>query len=546
VDPSQGAVAAPRHEAVEAGEAILEAGGTAVDAAVAVAAVLAVVEPYMTGPGALIEGVTLDATGRCDVLDGAAHAPKGATADMFRVIGPPGRADYAWPEVEAAANVYGGLAVAAPRWAAGLWALHRRSGRIPWADLFTPAIELARDGFRVDYFTAAVVAREMGTLSRDPEAARLYYPGGLPLSPPIDGPETRVANPALVTTLEAIAQDGPDALARGPIADAIVRTVRDRGGVLAHGDLTGAFGADVIGPVRPAVRFRDHDILVSPRPSGGVTVGQILGILDAAGPPAGAPMSVERYTRFARASIAAFESRLTTMSGGDDEGALAEFLGLDRLRAAAAAMSVIEDRPHPPPSGNHPSTATTCFAVADGESAIVAVTTTLLSFFGSQVGVEGYGFHLNDAMLYFDPRPGNSNSIASGKRALAAVAPLVMVSPDGTRRTAIAGLGARRIISATAQAVENRVDHGLALQEAIDLPRVHVDTVEALVDERLPSDVADAIERLGWPIRREHYGPTTAGLARLMAVETDRQARTSTAAIDLRSQATWRFEERWR
>ena len=103
------------------------------------------------------------------------------------------------------------------------------------------------------------------------------------------------------------------------------------------------------------------------------------------------------------------------------------------------------------------------------------------------------------------------------------MAPLIVVSSDGSRRTAIAGLGARRIISATAQAVENRIDHRLELQEAIDLPRVHADTVEVLVDERIPSEVVDAMERLGWPVRREHYGPTTAGMARLMAVERDRR-----------------------
>ena len=116
--------------------------------------------------------------------------------------------------------------------------------------------------------------------------------------------------------------------------------------------------------------------------------------------------SVERYLRFARASTVAFGSRLTTMSGGDDERTLAGLLSPDRLRATAASLDVETDRPDAPSAGHHPSTATTCFAIADGEGGIVALTTTLLSFFGSQVGVEGCGFHLNNAMLYFDPRPG--------------------------------------------------------------------------------------------------------------------------------------------
>ena len=307
---------------------------------------------------------------------------------------------------------------------------------------------------------AAVVAREMGTLRQDPRQPVSTTPT---VSPAASDRWTGV------TRGEPGARDDAGGGRAGGTAGARAGADRRRdhpdrpgpGGVLDHDDLSDANAESVIGSVRPLAR------LPGPRhPRLAATLRRRDGGADPRdprrrGPPVGPrhPSSATCASPVRRSSRSG--GRLTTMSGSDDERTLAGLLSPDRLRATAASLDVEMDRPDAPSAGHHPSTATTCFAIADGEGGIVALTTTLLSFFGSQVGVEGCGFHLNNAMLYFDPRPGTPNSNrtaqagARGGRTAHRGQP-GRLATDGHRRA-----GARRIISATAQAVENRVDHRL-------------------------------------------------------------------------------------
>lgn len=537
-----GVVAAPRLEAIRAGEAALQAGGNAVDAAVSASAVLGVVEPYMTGPGAVGEIVYMDAAGACHVIDGAGHAPLAAAADMFRIVGPPIGQYYPWPEVDRQSNTIGALSVAAPRFIAALYALHARFGRLPWERLLAPAIDLAQAGFGIDFFSAAVFAHEMSQLQSDPEGRALFYPDGVPLPPPIDTPPALFRNVRLAETYQAIADAGPRAMSEGRIAKAMIQSVAAGGGILAAADLAAAEnGTTVLEDVAPLAHYRGYRIYASPRPSGGVTAAQILGILDRLPQGQGSPTAPARYERFALASTHAFADRLARLSGSTAAATVSELLSPENLDAGAAAV-VAGQRAQPANgAGHHPATATTCLTVVDRDGAVIALTQTLLSFFGSHLGVSGAGFHLNNGMLWFDPRPGLPNSIAPGKRALAAVSPLIAISADGKRRVAVAGLGARRIISAIPQALENYVDYGLPLQRSIDVPRIHTDTNDTLVDERLPPRVFGSLRRLGLDPALASYSPTSTGIARLTAVEFDAQRQSMRGAIDSRSSSIWRF-----
>jgi gamma-glutamyltranspeptidase/glutathione hydrolase len=538
----RGAVAAPRREAIEAGEAALRAGGNAIDAALAASTVLGVIEPYMTGPGAVGEALYLDPDGRCHVIDAAARAPFAASPGMYKVTGPAAGAHYAWPEVEDQGNVIGPRSVTAPRLYAGLHTLHKRFGRLSWASAFDAAIGLAVDGFEVDYFSAAVISHEMRTLHADPGSRALYYPEGYPIRPPIDGPPAVLSNPGLANALGALAADGPVALARGPVADALIASVSAGGGVLTVADLDDASREGcLLEDVQPATRFRGFSIFASPLPSGGITAAQILGILDRLPPLGGNATSPDRYERFVLASGFAFADRLTKLSGSEGPAAAARLLSPDNLDAGAEAVQAKRLAGRSPGAGHRPATATTCLAAVDADGGMVSITQTLLSFFGSQITVPRFGFQLNNGMLWFDPRPGSPNSIDANKRALAAVTPLIAVSPDGQRRIAMSGLGARRIISAVAQAVENRVDYGLPVQRSIDGPRVHFDTGETLVDQRLPAGVNRRLRHLGLSPTASEYGPSTVGIARLTAVEHDRRTGAGRAAVDARAKATWRF-----
>jgi gamma-glutamyltranspeptidase/glutathione hydrolase len=183
---------------------------------------------------------------------------------MFEVIGDAGGV-YAWPEVADAANAMGPRAVAAPRLVACLHETHLRHGRLPWPELVRPAAALAADGWELDFFSAAVIAHEMGTLPRDPAAAALYYPNGAPLRPPIGWPPEPMRNTALAEALERVAAEGPVAFEDEVLA---VRGAAARG-FLTRADLD-AVEAQVLTDVEPLTRFRGWSIYGSPLAAGAV------------------------------------------------------------------------------------------------------------------------------------------------------------------------------------------------------------------------------------------------------------------------------------
>jgi gamma-glutamyltranspeptidase/glutathione hydrolase len=534
------AVAAPRREAIEVGERVLATGGNAVDAAVGAAFALCVVEPYMTGLGGLGELVYLDPQRQAYVVDAAARAPLAAHERMYRVVGD-AEGVYAWPAVEGSRNVVGPAAVTAPRLVAALEVAHGRFGRLEWRDVVEPAAALARDGWEVDYFTSAVVTHEMPTLARDPVAAALLYPGGVPLPPPIGNPPRRIRNEPLAEALAAVARDRAAAISGGEVAEDILVVAGAPRGVLTREDLEAAV-AGVVDRVEPLVRFRGWAIYGSPLPSGAVTAAQTLAMLDRAGGAASDPGSPARYVRSAIASTVAFQHRLSRLTGDGGSEQVHEFVSEENLVAGADAVVAGSVPTRGAPAlRDEPVTATTHVSVADADGGVVSLTHTLLSLFGAHVGVARGGFFLNNGMMWFDPRPGCVNSIAPGRRALSAMSPMIAVSPDGARAVAVGALGARRIIPAIAQVLENVIDYGMPLAAAVDWPRVHADSLATLVDERLPQQVVAKLADAGFAPARAPYGPTTLFFARASGVAADAATGAVEAAVDRRSAATWRF-----
>jgi len=494
---TRGVVSAPRIEAIEAGEQVLRDGGTAVDAAVAACFVLGVVEPYMTGPGAVGELVHLDLDGACTVVDGEARAPLAATPDLYGepVGGPSG--GYGWPEMAGRRNEVGGGSVAAPRLVSALAEAHRRLGRMPWERVLAPAIEVAENGWPLDVFTEASVFDAYDELAAHSDGLVdvTYPPGERPFA--LNGARRTLRNPALAATLRRIAFDGEDVLRSGPLAEAIVAVAQRGGGVLADEDLR-SVEAVVHEGVEPLATYRGWSVYGSPVPSGALTVAHILETLDRS--PA-RPRDARWYADFAVACGAAFDARIASFSGAP--------------------------------------TATTHLSVADGEGRVVALTSTLLSLFGSRTAVADAGFYLNNGMMWFDPQPGRSNSIRPGGRALVAMSPVVLVDPEASTRIALGALGGRRIPSAVAQVAAFRIEHGEPLDRAVDIPRVHVEPTATHVDERLPPEVHAAVQARGFDVTSMVYGPLTLSLARANGVEWS--AAKTTTGIDQRSRDTWRY-----
>ncbi len=524
------AVAASRAPAIAAGEAVLSAGGNAVDAAVAVSLAIGAVEPHMSGLGGVLELVYRAPSGEVHVVDGAAHAPAAASPDTFRVAGGPAGL-YGWPAVEGARNVHGPASVAPPRLAAALAAAHRRFGVRPWAEAVAPAVAVADGPLDVDFALSSVLVESMETLAHDRLAAAVLYPGGRPLPPPVDGPPVQVRNPALARALGAIAADGAAGWAPGGAAAGAVLDALGPDGLLAPED----FGrpVEILDATAPLTTFRGWAVHGSPRASGAVSAAHVLGILDRLPLPATAHA---RLALVARAAVVAFRVRLQQLRGDDPSAAVLTPERLDRDAAAARTLRFTAAAGTAPPP-----TATTTFSVADGDGGVVAATQTLLGLFGSHVGVPELGCFLNDGMMWFDPRPGRPASIAPGARALSAVSPLVLVSPDGSRCLAVGAAGARRIVTAVAQIAQAVIDDGLGADAAVQRPRVHADSLAPVaVDHRLGPEAVAALRADGLDAEAVHFGPTTLTSGLGCAVLTGAGRPTETG-VDRRSEATWRF-----
>lgn len=480
-------VAAAHPLAAEAGRAVLRRGGGAIDAAVAVQAVLGLVEPQSSGIGGGAFILHWSERAReVSAWDGRETAPASATADLFL------RADGTPMGFHEAA--VGGRAVGVPGAIAVLDEAHRAHGMLPWEDLFADAIALARNGFAVSPRLAAAIAADRERLSRDP-AARAYFflPDGSPL------PAGHVLrNEAYAASLEAIARDGADAMARGPIAEAIVSAVRgaawNPGGMAAE-DLA-AYRAIRRDPVCTAYRVW-RICGMGPPSSGGVAVGQILGLLGHFDLASLDPSGAEAAHLLAEASRLAFADRNLYLADSDfvrvpvrgllDPGYLTvRAQGIDRDRATMAP------RPgNPPwregargaPDAQVSAHGTSHVSIVDAAGNAVSMTTTVEDAFGARVMAAG--FLLNNQLTDFSFRPeiggrAVANRVEPGKRPRSSMSPSLVFDEAGALVAVVGSPGGARIISYVAQALVALLDWRMDPQEAIDLG--HVGTVGAATE----------------------------------------------------------------
>ena len=234
-----GVVAAPDERAAQAGVSMLHMGGNAVDAAVAAAFAIGVVEPHMSGLGG---GTWLVASmrdlERHVLVEGPMTSPLAATPDMFSLAEPERTSGlYGWPAVEDDANYVGHRSIGVPGTVAALCAAQNRFGRLRLEQVLAPAIALADGGIDVNWFTSSAIVQEARQLIRDPGCADLFLPDGFPLRPPGFSPGDRLRQPALAQTLDAIAQMGQQGFYEGPVAKCLVDHVRAGGGLLSLADL---------------------------------------------------------------------------------------------------------------------------------------------------------------------------------------------------------------------------------------------------------------------------------------------------------------------
>ena len=276
---ARGLVAAQHPLGARVGAGVLARGGNAVDAAVATAFAMTVVEPFMStlaGSGTML--IHLAKRGETVALDFNGQAPARARDGMFRVLGGVSDGLFAWPRVEGAANEYGYLAVAVPGSVAGLALALERWGTLELRDALAPAIALAREGFVPDWYQALTTARYVEELTAFPETARTYLRDGRAIHrPPSLEPGERVTYPDLARSLALLAREGPGAFYRGELAQAIHAEMAAHGGLLTREDLA-AYEVRVSPPLRGS--YRGLELALAPGATGGITALETLNILE--------------------------------------------------------------------------------------------------------------------------------------------------------------------------------------------------------------------------------------------------------------------------
>ncbi|MEU6731177.1 gamma-glutamyltransferase [Nonomuraea wenchangensis] len=514
-----GLVTAPDPRAAEAGAAMLRAGGSAVDAAVATAFATGVVEPFMSGVGGGAWLVVREpGAPTATTVSGPIRAPARATPEMFPLV-PSGSGTglYGWPAVRDDANIVGPLSVGVPGAVAALCHAHARFGRLPLAQVLAPAIELAEDGHETNWFASAAICADARSLRRFRSSAELFLPDGLPLRGPSLGPGDRLVQPRLARVLREIAEGGPDAFYRGRAARAIATTLAAAGGLLREPDfagyqaeerqvapieigtvVAGATGADGLG----AEGLR----LFGPLATGMITVVEALQLAAAArrrGLPTGPAL-------WARVLSHAMDDRLRVVT--TDESA-----PWTRLATAGHAAEVVDGwlagrDPGPNENAGPPKAGCTShMSAVDADGMTVALTQTVLDLFGSRIVEPETGILLNDGMMYFDPRPGHVTSVAPGAAGLSAVSPLILEGPGGAEAT-LGASGGRRIISAIAQ-IAARWHDGEGIQDAVSAPRLHAEGRRAWLDRR-EAEAAGELTAAGFDVQIVAEEPTTWHFAR--------------------------------
>lgn len=507
----QAMVAAANPLAVQAGLEMLQQGGSAADAAIATMAVLGLVEPQSAGVGGGGMLLYFDArTKQTVAYDGRETAPAQATPNLFL--------DAGGKPLSYGEAVASGRAVGAPSLFAMLKALHEDEGKLPWAQLFAPAIRLAEQGFpipqRMHQSIAGMLARgafagEAGASAR----AFLLTPDGQPKPA-----GALLTNPAYAATLRAIAASGPKALTQGPIAEAIVAAVHaePRPGTLTVADLAA---------YRPLERkalcgpFRLYLICSAPPPaSGGVALPELLGLYARARPTPAGQDSADDWAAFLWASRLMYADRDHYVAdpafAPQPDAALfapgyldarAKLIDLGKAappRLEPGNVAGLKDRWGLPPA--QPENGTTHLSVVDADGDAVALTATIEAPFGAQRMAAG--FFLNNQLTDFSFVPTLSgkpvaNAPAAGKRPRSSLSPTLIFNQNGELYAALGSPGGNSIIAYVAKTIVGLVDWNLSVEDAIALPNVVARGPSARIEAGMAPEVLAALRARGWDIQ---------------------------------------------
>ncbi len=453
-------VAAQHRGAAEVGAEVLRAGGDAVDAAVAVSYAIGVLEPWMSGPGgggAMV--IWREKEQRAYVLNFGMKAPLALDPKDYPLADMGQASDlFAWKAVVDDRNVTGASAIAVPGTVAGTAEAHRRFGRLDWARLLQPAVDLATEGLRVDWYASLMIASSARELAADADAASLFLDDGT--WPKIAGwtalSNIRLNQTAMARTLAHLRDHGGQAFYEGELAEKLVADIKAKGGCLSLDDLN-AYRAEWQDPL--LIDYRGHKVHSTPGLTAGPSLQDALSTMQAMFEPAAKP-DAAAFVAYAQSLKLAYQKRFESMGDNEDPRA--------------------------------PS-CTTHFSVVDADGNMVSMTQTLLSTFGSKVLSQSTGLLMNNGIMWFDPEPGHPNSLGPGKRCLMNICPVIV--DTGRTRAAIGASGGRKILPAVTQLTSFLCDFEMDLEAAFHHQRIDASGGDIVIaDETLDPTIIDALK----------------------------------------------------
>jgi len=509
ISAQSGMVVAQHVTAAQIGVEVLKRGGNAVDSAVSTAFATGVLLPIWNGiGGGGLMTVHFDG-GDGGTIDFGMQAPGLAHAEMYDledeqdVQGPSRR--FSWMKVKNNANTEGYTSIAIPGTVAGLSTALEKWGTIDLDQAIAPAVKLARDGFPLPRTVALSLSERHALLSRFSTTAEVYLNRGSPLSPGSHFVQSEYAQ-----TLERLGRVGASEFYGGETGARIAEDVEQNGGYLRLSDFE---------QYRPIVQeqalsatYRGMGISAVKGPCAGPTVLEILNILQQFDIAAMGHGTVDFLHTIIEAVKLSAVDRFSFMGDpavygfpidvlAQPEYAVNRAMNIDPSMAtvfsAGDPWSFAEDekpRDFPVPAGASPDSGTTSLSVADKDGNMVALTQTNLGFSG--VVNPGVGVMMNNAMGWSAPMPGTVNSIAPFARALNNMTPMILHN-KGQAVMAIGGSGGRRIWPAVAQVIVNRIDFEMGLQEAIEKPRIHVESDDPVVDRRFGDNLLNQLKIKG-------------------------------------------------
>lgn len=494
-------------DASRAGREMLRRGGSAVDAMIAAQAVLTLVEPQSSGIGGggfLVYWQQADTT--LTTLDGRETAPLEAPSDLFL--------DEQGQPLAFLDAVVGGRSVGTPGTVMLMWQAHQRFGKLPWRDLFVPAIELSLNGFTVSPRLARLVEEDREYLMRDEQSRHYFFDAdGRPLQA-----GTRKTNPALAAVLTRVSIEGPSAFYQGDIAEAVVNKVR-RASPPGHLGLADLAAYSVKERSALCAPYRQYRVCgMGPPSSGALTLGQILGMLSHFDLAVMGPNSPQGWRLIADASRLAFADRNSYIADSDFVTVpVAGLLDGDYLAGRAALLSATphaleEVRPGIPApplarraadtSAEFPST--TQLSIVDAEGNALSMTSTIEHGFGSRLMVQG--FLLNNELTDFAFSPEQegvpvANRLEPGKRPRSSMAPTIVLYQDKPLLV-LGSPGGSSIIGYVLHTLLNVLDWGMDVREAIHRPHIlHRGQVLELEQGEPGRAMQPEMERLGFATR---------------------------------------------